>query len=283
MYLPTWSRYTVPRRGEIVPLQQSFVDILASELRFRQRQRHNLELECMRLDRQEKGEVVEKTPVGMLSLSESDSDSEDETDLDYTLPGGGPIETGVREYLLRPRPRPPLADITPIPPVHTESSIAALGFRAVNCDQMRIFADVNSRIGGVFFPPVDNNLWDETIRRAAHTMWVASLHLDRARLDGDSIRSGIDYDPNLKRPRRIDRQHTLSNLVVLATLRYSPAIQEITSFQNAMLHQVAPRLWADANEAIEEVIRNDCDLHAPMKQTDFGAHQLSAVRENLTT
>jgi hypothetical protein len=98
-------------------------------------------------------------------------------------------------------------------------------------------------------PPTERTLWENTIIEANNIMRIASAHLDRAKLEGDSIRSGIEYDAVLKvsailraaerrklilrqRPRSIDRRHNLSNMVVLAALRYSPTIQEITSFQN---------------------------------------------------
>lgn len=52
-----------------------------------------------------------------------------------------------------------------------------------------------NRIGAIFIgPPVQRSRWSKTIVEAANIMRVASAHLDRARIDDDTIRSGIVYD-----------------------------------------------------------------------------------------
>ncbi|KAJ7173528.1 hypothetical protein C8R46DRAFT_1215457 [Mycena filopes] len=274
MISPPWSQYTVRRRVDIVHLQQSYVNILEAELTFRQRQRRNQALEDRRLD--------ELDGVFLTSHYDipDDSGSEDESDTDYTLPGGGPINTAVRGYVLRPRIRPPLADITPIPPVFTAESIEALGFRTVRCDETCLLADLEDRIGGFFFgPPCEHARWMDNIRLAGRAMYEASADLNCARLDGDSIRSGIEYDPVLQRPRKIDRAQDMDNIMVVACLRCSTAVQKITSYQNALMHEVAPRLWADAEGVIQEILANDSSLHAPMQLSNFGPHQPSAFSE----
>ncbi|KAJ7848686.1 hypothetical protein B0H13DRAFT_1574532, partial [Mycena leptocephala] len=74
-------------------------------------------------------------------------------------------------------------------------------------------------------------------------------------------------------------RHNLSNMVVLAALRYSPAIQEITSFQNALLRAIAPRLWEDTSRVIDAVVGNDSSLHLPMDPTNDGPYQPTAFSE----
>ncbi|KAJ7437062.1 hypothetical protein B0H11DRAFT_2255625 [Mycena galericulata] len=266
--VPAWSHYTLPRRGQVVALQHSFVDIFQGEYTFLDRQRRN-----MRLD------LGEELTPGDESSSASESDSE------YTLPGGGQsrYRSEFHEYDLRPRVRRlPLADITPTAEGVTVADLDALGFRRVTWDDPRVFADLDDRVVCVFIgPPVQRTAWEATIRSASQIMRVASLQLDCARLPADSIRSGITYDTTLKRPRNIERMqnHNLQNMVVLAALRYTPAIQEITSFQNAALKQAAPRLWRDARRVIDAVVNNDQTLNLPMRLANEGPHQPSAFSE----
>ncbi|KAJ7430101.1 hypothetical protein B0H11DRAFT_1943740 [Mycena galericulata] len=214
-WVPAWSMYTLPHRGKLVLLQLSFAEILAGQYRLLDHQRRQRRLDS----------------GDQLTGADGESSSESESDRDYTLPGGGSPDysAGPHEYHLRPRPpHVPLADITPIPEIVTAVDLDKLG--------PRIFVDLDDRVGAVFLgPPVKRTAWEHTIRSANKSMRVASAHLDRARLATDGIRSGITYDTALKRPRSIERaeNHNLTNMVVLAALRYSHAIQDITSFQNA--------------------------------------------------
>ncbi|KAJ7470064.1 hypothetical protein B0H11DRAFT_1920223 [Mycena galericulata] len=237
-WVPAWSMYTLPHRGKLVLLQLSFAEILAGQYRLLDHQRRQRRLDS----------------GDQLTGADGESSSESESDRDYTLPGGGSPDysAGPHEYHLRPRPpHVPLADITPIPEIVTAVDLDKLG--------PRIFVDLDDRVGAVFLgPPVKRTAWEHTIRSANKSMRVASAHLDRARLATDGIRSGITYDTALKRPRSIERaeNHNLTNMVVLAALRYSHAIQDITSFQNAAFQQIAPRAWSDARQAIDAVHRD---------------------------
>ncbi|KAJ7431197.1 hypothetical protein B0H11DRAFT_2262220 [Mycena galericulata] len=266
--VPAWSHYTLPRRGRVVPLQHSFIEMLRAEYALLDRQRRNMQLDA--------GE--ELTP-GDESSSSSESDSE------YTLPGGGQsrylLES--RQYDFRPRvSRLPLADITVMPEVITPADLDLLGFQRVTWDDPRLFVDLDDRVACLFVgPPTQRTEWEASIRSASQIMRVASLQLDRARLATDAIRSGVTYDRTLQRPRNVERMenHNLQNMVVLAGLRYSPSIQAITSYQNAVLKQAAPRLWNDARRVIDAVVSNDQTLNLPMKLANEGPHQPTAFSE----
>ncbi|KAJ6454920.1 hypothetical protein C8R47DRAFT_1082910 [Mycena vitilis] len=274
-YLPTWSTYTIPSRADDIFLQQSFMQKLAAELAYVDRQRRNILVEDL-------DPSLRRQKLSLLSqqdLPESDS-SDSESDDEFT-PRVSRYSTEYRPYQLRPpAPRRPLADITPMFELFTPAHLDALGFRKIKWDQPQVFADLHDRIGAVFIgPPVQRARWDKTITEASRIMRIASAHLDRAMLDDDSICSGITYDAGLKRPRSLDRRHNLTNMVVLAALRYSPAIQEITSFQNAAVQGFAPRLWNETREVIDAVTANDCSLHLPMHQTNEGPYQPTAFSE----
>ncbi|KAJ6477914.1 hypothetical protein C8R47DRAFT_1219816 [Mycena vitilis] len=281
MYQPAWSKYTVPRRGALVPLQQSLADLLTAELVFLERQRRNVL--AAKMDEERRRLNPSALPLVPQPLTE-DEDS-DETDTEYTLPRGQPVAYPRAQYVLRSRPpRAPLADLTPIPEVVSGAHLDSLGFERIHLDDLpTIFVDLEDRVAGIrIASPCQSARWENTINNASNAMRIASAHLDRAKLPGDSIRSGIAYDDELHasvRPRRIDRMHTLGNMVVLASLRYSPAIQDITSFQNAMFRDVAPRAWSDHREVIDEVVLNDCQLHLPMHLTDQGPYQPTAFSE----
>jgi hypothetical protein len=127
MYLPAWSKHTVPHRGKIVHVEQSFVEILHAELTFLECQRHNiLAGELAHVQRQ-------------LTAPENEPLTEDETDdsdTEYTIPhdhGQRDLQVAIREYQLRPRPA--LADITPTPDVVNAAHLDLLNFRRVKWDE----------------------------------------------------------------------------------------------------------------------------------------------------
>lgn len=117
--VPIWSPHTLPHRGQVVTLQISFAEILAGHYAFLDRQQRNRRLDA--------GEQL---------TDEESSSSSSESDRDYILPGGG-VSYGseLRQYLLRPRVRVPLADITPIPQTITAAGLDALGFERVKWDE----------------------------------------------------------------------------------------------------------------------------------------------------
>ncbi|KAJ7429222.1 hypothetical protein B0H11DRAFT_2266547 [Mycena galericulata] len=284
-HVPASSTYTIPRRGQVVPLQQSFVDLLIAEFALLDRQRRNILAGDPKLIVREGRNwsadtghlVIVHGPVNEDESSASESDSE------YSLPHSS-YDLSYREYHFRPRPpRIPLADITPVPNVFTgEFMVDRLGFRRVEWEEPRVLADLEDRIGGVFVgPPHQRSIWEQTIREANNIMRNARSHLDFSNLEeADYVRSGITYDRVLKRPRRIDRRYNLNNIVVLAALRNSKAIQDITSFQNAILEGVAPRLWHASREVIDAVVAHDCELHVPFDLGNgHGPYQPTAFSE----
>ncbi|KAJ7511251.1 hypothetical protein B0H11DRAFT_2215090 [Mycena galericulata] len=283
-YVPASSTYTIPRRGNVVPLQQSFVDLLVAEFSVIDRQRRILAGEVRPILREGRNWLAD---TGHLVIVEGpineDESSASESDSEYTLPHSS-YDLSYREYHFRPRPaRIPLADITPVPDVFTaEFVVDRLGFRRVEWEEPRVLADEEERIGGIFIgPPHQRSNWELTIREANTIMKIAKAHLDFANLEEpDYIRSGIAYDKVLKRPRRIDRRYNLNNIVVLAALRNSRAIQDITSFQNAILEGVAPRLWSDNQRVIDAVVTHDCELRVPFDLGNgHGQYQPTAFSE----
>ncbi|KAJ7733850.1 hypothetical protein DFH07DRAFT_967817 [Mycena maculata] len=273
--VPLWSSYTISPRTQVIPLQMSFVDRLASQYVFIDRQRRNiLAGESEKLEREGRnfeGRTTE--PLSESSSSESDSE--------YTLPGGGYVRKP-RVYNLCPRPRPALADITPIPETITaDFLVEKLGFRRVRWEEPRVFADLEERIGAVFVgPPHQRQRWESSVRKANVVIRMARASIDHANLDTHNyLRGGITHDPTAKRPRRIDRCYTMHNIAALASLRNSRAVQDITSFQNAVLQGIAPRAWSDTRSIIDAVVQRDWDLHVPFQLGNQGPYQPTAFSE----
>ncbi|KAJ6537605.1 hypothetical protein B0H10DRAFT_1971714 [Mycena sp. CBHHK59/15] len=128
------------------------------------------------------------------------SDSESETGTAYTWPSQWSSEfiAQYSPYKLCPHPTcPPLADITPMPDSFSRTPMKFLGFRHIQWDEEpSAFIVLQQRIGAFFIgPPAKWCEWEKNI-----------------------IEGGVE--------------HNLKNAVVLAELRYTPAIQAITSFQN---------------------------------------------------
>ncbi|KAJ7781729.1 hypothetical protein DFH07DRAFT_949424 [Mycena maculata] len=171
-----------------------------------------------------------------------------------------------------------LADITPVPSLLTQTDLDELGFYP------QVFQDPDGHIAAIFVGlPAQCQDWERTTGHANTIMRIARSELDSGCLpgDGDGIKSGIAYDTGLKHPRTISlaESHSLHNLVVLAALRYSPAIQDITLFQNAVLKQVAPCVWCDARRVIDVVVQNDYDLHLLLKLSEEPFYQPTALSE----
>lgn len=115
--LPINLTYDLPRRGKIVPLAHSYVDLINGAYAL--------------LDRQH----VNSAPDEKKMLTET---SDSESDREYTLPHGqSSYKGGFSEFQPRPRPpRVPLADITPKPQVFDSTHLVdSLGFQRVHWDE----------------------------------------------------------------------------------------------------------------------------------------------------
>ncbi|KAJ7116092.1 hypothetical protein C8R44DRAFT_880464 [Mycena epipterygia] len=261
-YVPLWSPYTLPGRGKLVLLSFDLVNVLEEQLQTH----YEIETATVAVDH---------------AISKSGDDKEDEMPLVYHsmddkdddyLPSS-PGREGVLNrspYKLRPRtllspsPSPSLTSNSPaLPDVYTLVHLCAMGFRHIGWDDLRAFVDLQNRIGAFFVgPPIQRTTWERTIIRATEAMENASKFFDHTGIKDDTLRGGITYDPNiLGRPQNI--RNTPENTMTLAQLRFSEPIQEITSFQNAMLREIVPRLWDSANETIEALLDHDCRLRTP--------------------
>ncbi|KAJ7121210.1 hypothetical protein C8R46DRAFT_1050696 [Mycena filopes] len=196
-----------------------------------------------------------------------DSDEEDPRDEDF-MPSREWVTSFVDQwtlYYFRTRTAPiptALRDLSPAPKHLTAGHMRALGFKTIHWDEPRAFTDQVDRIGAFFIgPPAQRTDWERTIIQATNEMQEAHAYLLRGA--DHSLRSGITYNPALGRPCEIsnnkDGQYTL------ALLRQSPSILEITSFQNAMLQTVAPRLWNLGRDTVDRVLANDLRLHLPLR------------------
>ncbi|KAJ7701958.1 hypothetical protein B0H17DRAFT_1128161 [Mycena rosella] len=273
---PPWTPYTLPRRGSLVLFPFNLVDLLEEELEI---------IHCRQSLEESAAMDKDLSDDSMISAGD---EFDNEADLDY-LPSPERKTTidqyfrpkehfnphNLRPWMYWPDPLPQVL----LPCIITSSQFRSLGFRRINWDDPRAFFDLNSHIGAFFIgPPVQRTAWERTIIRANEDMADVIPYFDTVRAVDDTLRTGITYDPNgLQRPENIP--NTEDNIINLAVLRLSEAIQEITSFQNAMLKHVAPRLWASANETIEALIEHDCRLHMPLWIPSRHKHQPTAFAE----
>ncbi|KAJ6489353.1 hypothetical protein C8R47DRAFT_1215699 [Mycena vitilis] len=169
-------------------------------------------------------------------------------------------------YPLHRRPLSPPQEDSPaaFSDVLSVAHLEMMGFKKIGWDDPRAFVDLHDRIGAFFIgPPRERTRWENTIMAATDVLRQVGATLDP--LDDNTLRGGFKHSPNgVERPQNFT--NTDANLVALAVLRHSEPIQEITSFQNAMLEQLAPELWACANQAIDAVMRHDVALRLPFHQ-----------------
>ncbi|KAJ7138993.1 hypothetical protein C8R44DRAFT_867165 [Mycena epipterygia] len=283
-YAPTWSRYSLPGRGKLVLLDIDLVEVLNNELA------NNEVLEVL--------EALVGSDMEDAAISAPWSDDQDDAisdagsdDISEYKPSSL-VQTTLDQYFsprkLRPRvppspcpspaiivspsPSPPpggiaACPIVPCPDLFTGSHMKAMGFRRIKWDDPQAFVDLKDRIGAVFVGPlVQRTEWERTVVQATNDMSDARRFFQGTETD-DTLRVGITYKANGRsRPETIPNSE--EDCMTLAALRYSSAIQEVASFQNAMLKLIAPRLWATANKTIEAVLQNDTRLHTPFQLAD---------------
>ncbi|KAJ6458990.1 hypothetical protein C8R45DRAFT_1109694 [Mycena sanguinolenta] len=219
------------------------------------------------------------------SQNDSDSDEEDITDRDYRCPESKSyVYAFPAQWILHSlRPRVPISalnvlHIDPIPDILTPAHLLFLGFEEIGSDEPRPFLDVGARIAAFFIgPPTQRLHWEHTVIQATNDMTEAHIYFERQPGDDNTLHDGIRYNSCLGRPS--NTRNTTENILTLAGLRLSSAVQDIVSFQNAMLEQIAPRLWMSANETINAIVAEDQRLKLPFRIANYGSPQPTAFPE----
>ncbi|KAJ7017743.1 hypothetical protein C8F04DRAFT_1278925 [Mycena alexandri] len=308
--VPPWSRYTLTDRGKLVslpldllPLVEDQLEVVEDQLEvvdhrhfvestFRHAHRLDSNLEDDNRSADSDSDAMSQTdsePSDLGSVDgmdiddklSGDSSDEDAADDDY-MPSPEWISGWVdhwASYLLRSRlPDFPvaLADLSPIPKILTTEHLRALNFSTIKWDEPRPFTDVANRIGAFFVgPPAERTTWERTIIQASSEMYDAraciAAHGHRV------LRSGVSYSAGFGRPCNIPT--TEDSQLTLAHLRHSKAIQDITSYQNAMLQTIAPRLWNLGRETVDTILAHDTGLRLPFRLPGRHAHQPTAFAE----
>ncbi|KAJ7040185.1 hypothetical protein C8F04DRAFT_1178280 [Mycena alexandri] len=301
--LPPWSTYILPARGKLVVLPLALLPLVEDHIAvvdhrhfveniFRYAERLDSNLEDSNSDADE-----------AMTQTDSDSSSTDSMDYDEVPPDAAAVEADSEDedlqdtnfmpspewissfvehwasHALRSRALPhpcALAGLSPVPKILSVGHMRALGFDSIKWDEPRAFTDVTDRIGGFFIsPPTQRTTWERTIIEASNEMHQARAHMTAA--DGDLLRSGVTYNTGFGRPCNI--RNKAENQLNLALLRHSKAIQDITSFQNAMLQAIAPRLWDQGRETADKITTNDSGLHLPFRVAKDGPQQPTAFAE----
>ncbi|KAJ6488279.1 hypothetical protein C8R47DRAFT_1071995 [Mycena vitilis] len=111
--------------------------------------------------------------------------------------------------------------------------------------------------------------------KAGNSMWRARQHLRDTGSTEDSITAGLQFGGvRGPRPQRVPETGQIP--CITAALRSCEAIQEITSYQNAILRDIAPRLWKSGNETVEGVLDTDMSLRLPYWIPNDGPPQPTA-------
>ncbi|KAJ7018841.1 hypothetical protein C8F04DRAFT_1277036 [Mycena alexandri] len=241
---PPWSTFTLPPRGTAVPLglDQNLVEIIEQEIENADQPsilRGGLTSSAMnRLDALDT--VVSPAPTSPYFPNYSAAVP--------SIPTPQDSETAIRhlagEWAIQRRSLSPLRDLNPMPDVFTSAHLDLMKFRRISWDDPRAF---------------------NTIIEANHLMQRVRGQIDRQGVVNDTLSTGFRYGARqVERPQNFKNNET--NAFLLAELRLDPNIQAITSFQNAALQTVAPKIWASAHETIETVMANDCTLTLPLYQ-----------------
>ncbi|KAJ6464306.1 hypothetical protein C8R47DRAFT_1079682 [Mycena vitilis] len=164
-------------------------------------------------------------------------------------------------YPLHQRELSPLQAMTSIPDTVSVAHLEMIGFKKIVWDDPRPFVDLQDRIGAFFLgPPHQRTKWETAIMATTDAM--RSVRHSLGPIPDETLRGGFKHGAkgveNFTYPD--------SHLVALAKLRHSAGVQEITSFQNAALKELAPELWAAANKDIDTVMGNDSTLRLPFHQ-----------------
>ncbi|KAJ7102964.1 hypothetical protein C8R43DRAFT_1141086 [Mycena crocata] len=301
---PPSSTYTLPRRGKVVPFDFQLVDIIEAELENSDRCKlvlapYHIAISAGLAQNLDLGEVTDTDSADGESAMATDTESES----DY-VPSEADAEGFISHFspnrLRRRRPPSPLDDISPMPDVFNSTHLSFLGFCSIRWDDPRVFVDLKDRIGGFFIrTPTQRRAWENSILEATSILTRAHHDLDRTGIKDDTLSAGFRFAANgVQRPQNIPNNDR--NRVILAELRASPAIQDITSLQNSMLQYLAPRAWTSAHETINTVMNNDGGLHLPFHQctnvplqptafaqVDFrfsveDSHPMQAIRDRAT-
>jgi hypothetical protein len=155
-FVPTWSRFTLPRRGKICELDVDIAEALTDEYRIASRARNLAAIALWETDSNSDGGEVSAEDddddgsshsSSLCSTSWPPSDSDTETDLEDSeyIPAApdSPIALDSddidlapgSEPFLRPRPAPapsPDLEMTPVPDTFTRSHLRALDFDFVS-------------------------------------------------------------------------------------------------------------------------------------------------------
>ncbi|KAJ7041931.1 hypothetical protein C8F04DRAFT_1252413 [Mycena alexandri] len=171
-----------------------------------------------------------------------------------------------------------LQGMHPVPKYLSRGHMSELGFRLIKWDEPRAFSDMCDRIGCFFIgPPLERSAWEKNTIAATNLMHEVRQVFERTPGDDSVLSDGVTYSAYRGRPVRI--KNTFNNMVALAVLRSSPAIQQITSYQNAMLQTVAPRMWDTANKTVDAIVDNDPCLRLPCQIPNCYPRQPTAFTE----
>ncbi|KAJ7035418.1 hypothetical protein C8F04DRAFT_1182327 [Mycena alexandri] len=146
---------------------------------------------------------------------------------------------------------PPLPQSKPLTHVYTAPELDYHGFESVlEWEGPTPLADRKNRLVGVLVDgPPQKADWNRVLASATAAIDKAKSHIDYDCLGlrgntPSSLRTGIEYfgcGPNSARAQNV-RYESLHNLVELAALRSTEAFQHISTWQNTIHYQFAPRL-----------------------------------------
>ncbi|KAJ7770733.1 hypothetical protein B0H16DRAFT_1452145 [Mycena metata] len=273
---PPWSTFTLPPRGNAVPLEVKLLDIIEEEIENADRRAiHEAPFRSV-LNRLRQGDeadtVASPTPSPFITYSAMPTAEESESAIRHW--------TG--DWALQRRSLSPVQDLNPRPDIFTNAHLDLMGFCRVTWDDPRAFVDVVNTIGAFFVgPPTERAVWENIIIEAGLLMQRVRGQIDRQGVVNDTLSSGFCYGArgiavslmsvvHLPIPHSVQRPQNVPNnernTFLLTELRLDRNIQAITSFQNAALQTIAPRLWESANRTIDAVMENDCTLTLPLYQ-----------------
>ncbi|KAJ7678868.1 hypothetical protein DFH06DRAFT_1120680 [Mycena polygramma] len=290
-FVPPWSTFTLPRRGRICEIDVDVADALAVEYRMGRRARNAATVAARDPDStishhitinedseaEDSGDSSSDSSVSSSSDSIMDTDSEgSDYSSDTALPSSDPPP------ILRPRPSStPFVDVdvSPFPDSFTAShlvGLGSLGFKRVQWrEQPGALVDLRDRIGAMYIGrPTQASAWENAIIWGGQDMLAAQENISQCLgFTFDKLSAGVKCGgPGGNRPQNIGAQRPVSiEHLARASLRNSPHIQTITSFQNetlAALRKIAPNAWASSKRMLQRLLEHDSSLRLPF---DFAA------------
>ncbi|KAJ7731412.1 hypothetical protein B0H16DRAFT_1733351 [Mycena metata] len=115
-------------------------------------------------------------------------------------------------------------------------------------DELVPFVDLDLRIGAAYIAKI-------CVTPSNVSRWIATVPRLNQLQQEFGMRGG--------RPQNVQGCPVSMEIVAIAVLRDSPAVQTIGSFQDAALRQIAPRAWTHAKNAIQAVLYHDSSLRLP--------------------